>query len=161
MAKEPQYLGVTEFVEQLSAEFSSLSLKAQDESQLNAKVAEVVKRFAEEKLAPLNLPYCMRRHDEGLQPVSIFGIDFYPELMIEVSKFPTVAFVLKLAKGEEELRNKISSAIGQGLIYRQYYPAVIAFVWNEKRGEVHKHWFDWEFKADLWKRHKIKLIIRG
>jgi hypothetical protein len=131
--------------------------QCEDEAQLRAAVAQVVRGFTEESLAPLNLHYhiCDK---EGLQPVLIFGADFYPDMVIEVGSFPAVAFILKLIG--EELELKISSAIGQALLYSQHYTAVIALILGPEVGEPHKHWLDWEFKADLWRRHKIKLIIR-
>jgi hypothetical protein len=163
MADKPRYFGITEFVEQLSMELLSATLLPQydDEARLRADVSQVVKRFTEEKLAPLALCYCIRDWgDEALLPVAIFGADFCPDMAIRVGEFPVVAFISKLVKQETELGLKISSAIGQALIYSRCYPAVIAFVLSLKKGELHKHWPDWELKADLWRRHKIKLVVR-
>jgi hypothetical protein len=163
MAEEPQYFGITEFVEQLSAELLSAPLRPQydDEARLKADVTQVVKRFTEDKLAPLALAYCIEDWGgQALLPVAIFGTDFCPDMAIKVGEFPVVAFTLKLVKPGEEPGLKITSAIGQALIYSRCYPAVIAFVLNLEKGEPHKHWSDWELKADLWRRHKIKLLVR-
>jgi hypothetical protein len=163
MAEEPRYFGITEFVEQLSAELLSAPLLPQydDEARLRADVAQVVKRFSRDKLAPLALSYCLQEGGgEALLPVVIFGTDFSPDMAIKVGGVPVVAFTLKLVKQGEEPGLKISSAIGQALIYSRCYPAVIAFVLSLEKGEPHKHWSDWELKADLWRRHKIKLVVR-
>lgn len=163
MAKEPQYFGITQFVERLSAELLSAPLLPQydDEARFRADVTQVVKRFTEEKLASLALSYSIQDWgDEALLPVAIFGTDFCPDMAIKVGEFPVVAFILKLVKQGEELWPKVSSAVGQALIYSRYYPAVIAFVLSLEKGEPHKHWSDWELKADLWRSHKIKLVLR-
>ncbi len=163
MAEEPQYFGITEFVEQLSAELLSAPLLPQydDEARFRADVTQVVKRFTEDKLASLALSYCIQDWgDEALLPVAIFGTDFCPDMAIKVGEFPMVAFILKLVKQGEDVGLITSSAIGQALIYSRCYPAVIAFVLSMEKGEQHKHWFDWELKADLWRSHKIKLVLR-
>ena len=163
MAGEPQYFGITEFVERLSAELLSAPLLPQydDEARFRADVTQVVRRFAEEKLASSALPYRIQGWgDEALLPVAIFGTDFCPDMAIKVGEFPVVAFILQLVKQGEELGPKVSSAVGQALIYSRCYPAVIAFVLSMEKGEPHKHWSDWELKADLWRRHKIKLVVR-
>jgi hypothetical protein len=163
MAEEPQYFGITEFVERLSVELLSAPLlrRYDDEARFRADVTQVVKRFTEEKLASLALSYCIQDWgDEALLPVAIFGTDFCPDMAIKVGESPVVAFILKLVKQGEELWPKVSSAVGQALIYSRYYPAVIAFVLSLEKGEPHKHWSDWELKADLWRRHKIKLVLR-
>lgn len=163
MAKEPQYFGITEFVERLSVELLSAPLLPQydDEARFRADVTQVVKRFTEEKLGSLALSHCIQDWgDEALLPVAIFGTDFCPDMAIKVGEFPVVAFILKLVKQGEELWPTVSSAVGQALIYSRYYPAVIVFVLSLEKGEPHKHWSDWELKADLWRSHKIKLVLR-
>jgi hypothetical protein len=163
MADEPQCFGIAEFVEQLSAELLSapLSLQYDDEARFRADVTQVVRRFAEEKLASLALPYCIQDWgDEALLPVTIFGTDFCPDIAIKVGELPVVAFILQLAKQGKELGPRVSSAVGQALIYSRYYPAVITFVLSMEKGEPHKHWSDRELKADLWRRHKIRLVVR-
>ena len=163
MAGYPQYFGITEFVEQLSAELLSTPLLPQydDEARFRADVTQVVKRYSEEKLASLALSYRIQDWgDESLLPIAIFGTDFCPDMAIRVGEFPVVAFILQLVKPGEELGLKVSSAVGQALIYSRCYPAVIAFVLRMEKGEPHKHWSDWELKADLWRRHKIKLVVR-
>ncbi len=162
MAEELRYLGAADFVDQLSNELLAASLKTEyrSEARLKADVIRAVRKFAQGKFGPLGLPYEIQERAKGLQPISIFGTDFCPDLAIEVTEFPAVAFVLKLVKGGGELESKVGSAIGQALIYSRYYPAVIAFVLNMESGETYKHWTDWELKADLWRKHKIRLIIR-
>ena len=162
MAEELRYLGAVDFVDQLCNELLSAPFKPEyrSEARLKADVIRALRKFARGKLAPLGLPYEIQERAKGLQPVPIFGTDFCPDLAIEVTEFPSVAFVLKLAKGGEERALKVSSAIGQALIYSRYYPAVIAFVFSLESGEAHKHWTDWELKADLWRKHKIRLVIR-
>ena len=128
---------------------------------MRADVTKAIRRFSEEKLASLPMPYCIRDWgDQALPPVAIFGTDFRPDVAIRVGEFPVVALILKLVKQGDELGLKISSTIGQALIYSRCYPAVIAFILSLERGEPHKHWSDWELKADLWRRHKIKLVVR-
>ena len=95
-----------------------------------------------------------------MQPVPIFGVDFCPDMAIRVAELQAVVFILRLVNEGEEIGPKISSAIGQALIYSRYYPAVIAFIFALEKEEPHKHWSDWELKADLWRRHKIKLVVR-
>jgi len=162
MVEEFRYLGTADFVSQLSEELLSAPLKTRyrSEAQMKADVVRVVQKFTKGRLGPLGLPYEIQERTKGLQPVPIFGADFCPDMAIEVTEFPSVAFVLKLVKGGEKLELKISSAIGQALIFSRYYSAVIAFILSLEGGETHKHWTDWELKADLWRKHKVRLVIR-
>jgi hypothetical protein len=163
MADTPRYLGATEFIEELCTELLSAPFKPQyrDEEDLKEDVIEIIKSFIKSRLDPLNVSYNVWKKGNGkIEPIPIFGTDFYPELVIEVEEFPIVALNLEFIQEDENPLPKISSAIGQALVYSRQYPGVIAFIWNKGRKQEHKHWWDWECKTELWKKHKIKLVIR-
>lgn len=163
MADKPRYLGINEFVDKLCTELLSAPLKSyyEDEASMRADVVEVIRVFTRARLTPLKLSFNIwQGGDERLRAVSICGVDFRPDMAIEVGELPIVAFDLKLVKAGEDPREKLSSALGKALICCQYYPTVIIFILGVGEAEAYKHWLDWEFKAELWAKHKIKLVIR-
>lgn len=160
MGDTPHYLGITEFVEglcqRLEQALSPSKPRYKDEGKLKGDMLKVVRKFVREKLSPLNISCKVRKEAE---PISLLGTDFCPVAAIEVGKLPTVALDLKLVREGESSATKISSTIGQAMIYSRQYPAVIAFIVDQGLAEEHKHWWDREFKTELWARHKIKLVI--
>ncbi len=163
MANNPRYLGLNEFVQQLSNELMAAPLKRKYRSEraLRAEVVKLVKNFVRTKLGPLNLPYDIQEEVETkTEPICIFDTDFWPDLVIEVSELPTVAIGVSLIRPGESAAPKMGSAIGKAMIYSRQYPSVIAFILDQRQSEEQKHWLDREFKAELWAKHKVKLIIR-
>lgn len=165
MADTSTYLGITEFVDGLASELMASPFKPRykSEESLRHDVAKVVRKFISLKLDPLGVSYNLWEDGVDLnkiEPVFAFGIDFRPDLVIEVGEFPTVAIESRFIKKGESSALKISSAIGLAMIYSRLYPSVIAFVLDRGEREEYKHWLDREFKMELWTRYKIKLIIQ-
>lgn len=160
MRETPHYLGITEFVEglcqHLEQTLSPSKPRYSDERKLRGDVLKVARGFLQEKLTPLKVSGKVWKEAE---PISLLGTDFCPKAAIEVGHLPTVALDLELVREGENPALKISSAIGQAVIYSRRYPAVIAFIVVQGLKEDHKQWWDQEFKMELWARYKIKLVL--
>ena len=161
MAERPRYLGLSEFVEQMSNTLMNTPFERRYRSErpFRADVLKVVRGFVSSRLDPLDIAYEIR-DAKKTGPVSVFGADFWPDLSVDVSAMPTVAIGLGLIRPGESPTEKISSAVGRAIIYARQYPSVVSLILDLGEAGEHELWIDREFTFELWSRLRIKLIVR-
>ena len=163
----PEYVGLNEMVEELS---KKLMLTRFQNSRLNQPtlmddVTKACEEYLGQRLAPLGVSHKIWRdvaepYTEGIRPVFVFGNTFVPEMVIDVAEKPTLALSVKYIGPGAKTTFNLSAAIGEALVYSRQYPAVIAFLYQSKKGVDYMHLLDRETMMSLWHQHKIRLVLR-
>lgn len=160
-----RYLGLNEFTEGLSQSLAQDSLKKSyaGKAALLQELKGRIEAFLQRSVLPLDLSYrvwdTVAENGEGMQPVTLFGAEFIPDLVIQVGGQPTVALRVELVGRSTDATVKLSEALGHALVYSLVYPAVILVLYQKGRRLDHGHLFDREIRLDLWRRHKVLVML--
>ena len=167
MKEPPEYLGLNEMVEELTAEFSRASLRRSSITQaaLKGTVTEITQTYLRERLTPLGLDYKIWRDvaepgSRGIVPVYAFGAVYAPDLAIEVADRPSIAIYCQLLKAGARTTEKIGATIGEALICSHQYPAVAVLFLYTGRHVDYMHLLDREIMMALWRIHKVRIVFR-
>ncbi len=163
----PKYVGLNEMVDELARK---LMLTRFQNSRLNQSilmddVTKTCEEYLGQRLTTLGVPHKVWRdvaepYAEGIRPVFVFGNTFIPDLVIDVAEKPTLALSVKYIGPGARTTFNLSAAIGEALVFSHQYPAVIAFLYQSKKGVDYMHLLDREIMMALWHEHKIKLVLR-
>lgn len=163
----PRYMGLNDFVEELSRLLLRAPLKPEyrDPSELVADVASAVRGFLQETLRPNHIGYDVWEtvatpDGLGIVPTRAFGNVYTPSLVIDVAERPTVAFHLRRLADKAQASREITEALGTAIVYSQQYPAVILLLFCPHRVAEISGLLDREIVMELWSSHKIRLLLR-
>lgn len=167
MKKSQRFLGLNEFVEELSQHLAKVRLRSTYRSQttLAKNLADATKKFLVRRLEPMKLDYFLYQRagdpeeTEGIEPIIIFGTHLYPDFVIEVADSPTVAVCVELVKGVPQA-DKVGAGLGRALACSYKYPAVISLIHHQGEAAEYMSLHNHEISADLWRGHKIRLLVR-
>ncbi len=166
MSDPAPYLGLNEVVQGICAALQQAPLRRTYPSHaaLVEAVVQIVQGFLAQHLEPLSLEYRIWQapaelDSSGIQPVYAFGIHFLPDLAVEVSSNPTLAFSIRQLRADP--CSQIRASIGEAMIYSHQYPAVIAFLHGLEQGEGVSYLRDRAIGDNLWSSHKVRLLIRS
>ena len=164
MSDSVEFLGLNNLVEGMVEALQQAPLRRRypGHNTLANAVAQVVQRALAERLEPLHLEYGLWRgpaelDSQGVQPVYAFNTDFFPDLVIEVSGRPAVAFTIRQLRADPS--NQIRIGIGEAVIYSHQYPAVIAFWHGLQQHENLSYLLDRAIADNLWYSHKVRLVL--
>lgn len=163
---DAHFLGLSEFVEGMAFELvrAPFKLRYRSRSALTKDVARIVGGYLRHKLVPLQLEHALwetiAENGPGIQPVYVFGADFIPDLAVDVQERPTVALRVNLIRESRDTLTTIATAIGEAIVFSCLYPSVVAFVYSTGAPVEYKHLLDRQIAMDLWRDHKIRLVLR-
>jgi hypothetical protein len=131
----------------------------EEEAQLVADVAEVVRDFINVELGEFGAVW-VRGEDKGkIVSVWAYGTDFWPDIAVEVRGLPTVAITVRLAKRDDDLAQVLAHAVGSALVHSVQYSYAIPFVLDQTESDPRQHWFDSEIEERLWSDHRVSLVV--
>ena len=164
MSSPPRYMGLNEFVQGICEALQQAPLKRTYSSHaaLVDAVVRVVQDFLVQYLKPLSLGYQIWQgpaelDTAGIQPVYAYGAHFLPDLVVEVSGNPTLAFSIRQLRAQPS--TQIRASIGEALIFSHQYPAVIAFLHGLEQGGGVNYLRDRAISENLWSSHKVRLLF--
>ncbi|MBI2871881.1 MAG: hypothetical protein HYY00_01670 [Chloroflexi bacterium] len=164
----PRYIGLNELVEELGQELSRARFRRTYSSRghLVDDMEKVVSRFLERRLASVGLEFQLWRgvaeatSPEGIEPTVLFGAEFCPDLVAQVSKSPAVALHAELVRSKARTAGHIAAAIGASLAYARRYPAVLTLVHMDRQQEgPGPQVVERELVMSLWSLHKVRLVF--
>lgn len=90
-------------------------------------------------------------------PAAIFGVDFYPDIVLEENGEPLVAILVKLVRSNPA---GLVQAAGRALIFSHQYPWVLSLVLDLGKRRREKRDIDHEFRADMWHNRQVRFLFR-
>ena len=163
MSDPPRYLGLNELVQEVCDALHQARLRRGYPSQaaLVEAVVLVVKGVLKSRLNPLRLEYRIWRgaaelDGMGIQPIYAYGSTFIPDLVVEVSSNPTLAFTIRQLRSDPS--RQLRASIGEAVIYSHQFPAVIVLL-HGLRGQEINSLLDRAISNNLWSSHKIRLLF--
>lgn len=163
MSDLPRYLGLNELVQEVCHALQQAHFRRGYPSQatLIEAVVLVVQGVLTDRLNPLRLEYRIWRgaaelDGMGIQPIYAYGSTFIPDLVVEVSGNPTLAFTIRQLRADPS--RQLRASIGEALIYSHQFPAVIALL-HGLRGQEINSLLDRAISDSLWSSHKIRLLF--
>ncbi len=168
MTELHRFMGISEFVEQVTRELAATPLRSSYPSRtaLARQIAQPLSRLLAELLTPLTLPHRLWQGDinlergEWVEPALVFGTEFTPDVVVEIADSPTLAVLTQPVRPGRDASRKVASALGEALLYSHLYPAVVVLLHRPGVDAEYKHLWDREIMNDLWRTHKIRLILR-
>jgi hypothetical protein len=131
-----------------------------EEEDLVAEVGELVREFIDTELGELGAVW-IRGQDKGkIVSVWAYGVDFWPDIAVEVRGLPTVAITVRLARRDDDLTEALAAAMGRSMVHSVQYSYAIPFVLDRTDSDPRQHWFDSEIEERLWADHRISLVVR-
>lgn len=168
MTQLPQFLGINDFVDQVARELMAAPLRPAYRSRdtMARHVEQLLSRFLKRWLGPLNLTHRLWRggidieRGEWLEPAFVFGTEFTPDIVVDVGDSPTLALHTLPIRQGQAIGSRVASAIGEAVVYSHLYPAVLVLIQRTGEDVEYKHLQDREIMTDLWRSHKIRLLLR-
>ena len=167
MSASPRYLGLNDFVEEVSKALLRAPLKERYESHdlLVQDVVQAVERSLKELLGASQVSYHVwqgvaEAGGQGIAPVEAFGNTFVADLVVDVAGKPTLALVVEMVEAPQEAPQKVSSALGEAFIQAHQYPAVLLLFYSPSGAVRVQDLLDRELSMDLWSLHKVRLVAR-
>jgi hypothetical protein len=95
---------------------------------------------------------------EGSNPpsASLLGVDFRPDLVVELEGNPQIAILFRLLKGGAP---GLARALGQALVLSYQYPWVLAFILDKGKRSREKRALDHAFRADMWHNRHVRFLF--
>lgn len=163
MRDSPRYLGLNELVQKVCQALHEARLRNSYNSQaaLVDAVALVLDCLLKNWQDPMPFEYRIWRgaaelDGKGIQPIYAYGSTFLPDLVVEVSGNPTLAFTIEQLRASPS--RQLRSTIGAALIYSHRFPAVIAILNGLRCQEINSP-LDRAVSDNLWNSHKIRLLF--
>lgn len=139
-------------------QFGPLKPEYPDENAFREDIQATVQTYLEKnelgKGARLLTP---TRDVEAVPPASIFGADFYPDLVLEQGGEPLVAIIVKLVRANPA---GLIQAAGRALVFSHRYPWVLSLVLDRGKRRREKRELDHEFRADMWHNRRVRFLFR-
>ena len=163
MSDPARYLGLNELVQEVCDALHQARLRKGYPSQaaLIEAVVLVVEDVLKSRLDPLRLEHriwqgAAELDGLGIQPIYAYGSTFIPDLVVEVSSNPTLAFTIRQLRADPS--RQLRASIGEAVIYSRQFPAVIALL-HGLRGQETNSLLDRAISDSLWSAHKIRLLF--
>ena len=98
-----------------------------------------------------------QQHRESVAPASIFGTEFYPDMVLEENGEPVAAILVKLVRANTA---GLIQAAGRALIFSHCYPWVLSLVLDQGKRRREKRDLDHQFRADMWHNRHVRFLFR-
>ena len=163
MSDPARYLGLNDLVQEVCDALHQARLRKSYPSQaaLVEAVVLVVKGILKSRLDPLRLKYRIWQgvaelDGMGIQPIYAYESTFIPDLVLEVSGNPTLAFTIRQLRADPS--RQLRASIGEAVIYSRQFPAVIALL-HGLQDQGTNSLLNRAISDSLWSAHKIRLLF--